>query len=472
MKTALRAFALALASTLASACTTAGTSSLPAPSVPNLATTAKLQLAVGTAHIGTPGGFFVGTNVVATFRGSDGNNATGANTPTLTGPPGFNFGENLGNGRSITGVLPSTLIAVFNNLSKGGGYPQALGQGFGPFTGVFGYGFASDNTVSNTIAQALQNSSSKFCVGLAVTAPVANVEVSAPIQNANGAGGAALPPTNVVRSGELGLPLPSGAGTNGGSADPLCPDAPASAASPYFANGFPINYYGGPPSWPSPQGYGSPSYFVGYPIGFNDFTASPVAGTYALAVAYATSTDYSTYGHLSTSAKLTNMTPLPPFTAPTISFNGDGSGIVRLIVPPGVREAIVFVRSSDCDYTANLPADNYAIVTHATGPQQVTFGSNLGPPGADGRPKHTFCTSSDLEAYNAVIRSEGGTPLAQIGFSTVLSAVGFDYPAYESSYPFNTSAAPHIANGAGQADVTTTYPTLVTPTIYDPTVGS
>jgi hypothetical protein len=41
---------------------------------------------------------------------------------------------------------------------------------------------------------------------------------------------------------------------------------------------------------------------------------------------------------------------------------------------------------------------------------------------------------------------------------TYVQAVGFDYPAYEASYPFSTSEAPTISGMTGTADITTSYP--------------
>jgi len=465
-----RGLALAALSAVLASCTTAGTAFGPVVNSPDLSKTAKLQLAVGTAQIAYATGFAVGTNVVATFRGPDGNNAAGSNTPTLTGPPGFNFGPNLGNGNAITGVLPSTFTQQYTAfLQQHTPYPVALGQGFGPFTGVFGYGLASDNTVSNTVSQGLV-AAPGLCFGIAVTGGSASVETSTGVASANGSGGSTLPATNVVRSAELGLPI--GSGTSGGVPSPTCPTGADNSGSPFFDSAFPINYYGGPPAWPSPQGYGSPAYFLGYSLGFSDFTATPVPGSYSLGVAYATSADYSSYGHAAVSAQLRAATPLPPFAKPTLRVNADGSGAVSANVPAGVTEAVIMVRTTHCDLAANAQPDNYAIVTHASGPQIIGFSSNLGPPDATGNPMHTFCTTSDLKNFNAFAKASGSPPATAYPVTSQVFAVGFDYPAYESSYPFDVSPAPKIANASGQADVTTTYPVSVQTILNDPTAGS
>ncbi len=461
---------------LLTGCTTGGTAFAPPVQPTNVAKSAKLQLAVGTATIGYNGGAALGTNFVVTFRGADGNNATGANTPTLTGPPGFSFGPNLGNSNSITGVLPSQFTEAAQNSSQPSPYPYpaSYGEGFGPFTGAFGYGFSSNNTVSNTVSQTIEaiGSGKGVCFGIAVVGFSPNVEASTGVPALNGGNSGNLPPTNVVHSAALGLPIPSG--QTGNAMFNNCPYYADSGASPFNDGTFPVNYYGGPPAWPSAQGYGNPGYFLGYPLGFTDFAERPVAGTYSLDVAYATSADYSTYGHATATATLNHATGLPPFAGPTLTVNSDGSGVVAVDVPAGVTEAVVMVRTADCDlvrtFNSILQADNYAVVVRSPGRQLVTFSSNLGPPDGSGQPKHTFCTNADLAAANATLKAEGYPAVPSASFTPLVTAVGFDYPAYEASYPFDLTSAPTIVNGAGQADVTTSYPVNAMYTIVDPTV--
>jgi hypothetical protein len=135
--------------------------------------------------------------------------------------------------------------------------------------------------------------------------------------------------------------------------------------------------------------------------------------------------------------------------APSLTINGDGSGTVLVDVPRGVTEAIVDIGTTYC-YTPAAPLQDgtlhyYSVLTKQSGPQALTLTNNLGPPDANGKATHTFCTASDAAApgYNRNIQQEYR-----------LAAVGFDYPAYEASYPQSSAILPTIANAAGQADVT------------------
>ena len=77
---------------LAAGCTTNQVGVLPSASPANIAA-ATLQFAVGTATIAeSNGGSFVGLNLVATYRQSNGEPATLINTPTLSGPADFSAG--------------------------------------------------------------------------------------------------------------------------------------------------------------------------------------------------------------------------------------------------------------------------------------------------------------------------------------------------------------------------------------------
>ena len=262
----------------------------------------------------------------------------------------------------------------------------------------------------------------------------------------------ALFATGSAISYELGLPL----GTSdqnqspcptAASSVPLFSNAPGTTNGDPNANTFPINYYGGPPAWPSPQGYGAPAFFIGFGLGFTDTPAAPVAGTYALDVAYPTSADYSTSAHISASAQLRSVAPLPLMPKPSLRINNDGSGSVSINIPSGLFESIVEVRADDCRNSASNPANNYSQVLHASGQQTVVFAAKLGPPGTDGNPSATFCSVNTL---------------------ATVSVLGFDYPAYESSYPFDHSVVPKITNGdghTGQADVTTSPPLRYPPAV-------
>ncbi len=433
-------------------CSNGATSSTPTPAVQTsqIAQTAKLQFAVGTATIQSSGGTVYGTNFVSTFRGSSGHSATLVNTPTITGPPSFVIGFP-GTPNTIAGVLPNVFNTAVLNASAQNDYglPKSFGAGLGPFVGVFGYGMAADNLVSAQVATKFSGpimSNGGLCQNLAVLSSEF-VETSAAVYTSLAFGTNSAQLSANAQSAELGNPVGSGNSYNpdvAGAGVNACPASLQPAVESGDAN-LPINYYGGPPAWPSPQGYGNPLFFVGFPVGFTDFAATPVAGKYSLDVAYPTNNTSTTYGHFDATATLANTQALPPLAITSATHNSDGTGSVVLTVPTGLFETIVFLRSADCDSTerTNAARDNYAIVTHSSGTQKLTFAANLGPPNNAGQPVPTFCQSVDG------------------GVDAVAFAVGFDYPAYESSYPFDLTQTPKITNGdghSGQADITTTLP--------------
>jgi hypothetical protein len=454
MKRIMRATAFATV-LLTVDCSTGATSSTPAVQTADIAQTSKLQFGVGTATIAYNGGVVYGTNFTATFRSADGHSATLANTPTITGPPGFAIGF-AGSPNSVGGILPNVFDQAILTATSGKTpqpLPASFGAGLGPLIGVFGYGLAADNLLSTQVALQYQSLSRQLvvCQDLNQVSyhPSFNLEASpnttvAGIINGTQTGGSLLA-TSQAYSQELGLPLGSGQQLQGGGVATTCPISPIAYQPP--DTNFPINYYGGPPAWPSGQGYGNPSFFIGYPLGFTDVAAAPAAGKYALDVAYATNATATTYGHLDATATLANQTPLSAITISSATINSDGTGSVSITVPPGLFETIVIIRNRDCDLVErpNAPNDNYAVVTHSAGSQKIVFAANLGPPNNAGNPTPTFCSDS-------------------LGAATAY-AIGFDYPAYESSYPFNVSPAPAITNGdghTGQADVTTSAPFTLT----------
>lgn len=460
-----------LAMLSSASCTNGGTSFNPPLYVANVAATSKLQLAVGTATIAiSPDAVspqtFVGTNFVTTFRGVDGHSATTSNTPTLTGPAGFNFGPFLGGTNSISGRTLAQVQAELADLNAGTPILPIVYQGFGPLIGAFGYGLASDNLVSSQLTQAIAqnnnynaNGNGPDCLGIDITGGASYQGQVAPSFNSS-TGTIFNPPTNVTRSAELALPILSSRTFNGGN----CPDsADALHAGQFSTPGapflFPINYYGGPPTWPSVLGAGNPDYFLGYPVGFTDFAVPPVVGSYALSVAFPTAPDASSYGHVDApAAQLSSIAPLGAIGLPTFVAGGDGSATVFVDVPPGVTETVVFARTPICDpavtvggSATNFQSANYSVLQRGSGRLSFYFGPTLGPPTAAGKPTHTFCSLSDFPGLGHGI---------SLGQATI-SAVGFDYPAFEASYPANTSQLPTIANGTGQADITTSYPILV-----------
>ncbi|HXW50748.1 MAG TPA: hypothetical protein VEJ41_02055 [Candidatus Acidoferrales bacterium] len=411
------------------ACTSGESGEMPDLSIPNVANIARLQMVVGTATIAEPNNNFeIGLNVVTTFRMPGGNNATLQNTPYLSGPTTFIGDPNpTTNVNLVSGTYPTIFAQQAQSLS----HPllDSLVE-FGATVGVFGYGFAGDNTVNPTTYPEVYNALG--CTDLGGILPDVG----------DGGNQPTSPSYNTARSNELALPLfaPRGCGYRGDFRF-----APLTAS-----------YYGGPPAWPSPQGYNQPAFFRGYPLGFTDFASVPELGEYTLKVQFATDSNYISSAIVTTHAYLPSTVPLPVFPQPVINVQNDGSALITVDVPPGVTEAVINVNTNDCLLIANRPSNHYSLLTRTTGPQVLYLSNNLGPPNpATGQPTHTFCTLADVAAAQPY--EPPGTVLPTTGFYG-LTAVGFDYPAFEASYPQNMSIAPVIQNATGTADVTTSNP--------------
>ncbi len=429
-----------LALTLAGAgCTTGQVGVTPNANPANLSADV-LQFAVGTATMAQQNGApFVGLNVVTTYRQPNGEPATVSNTPSLSGPANFSAGVDTATPNVIYGLPPQTVLQaglLYQQTKFFGRYTQqVIGSFFASLVGVFGYGFAPDNIVGQAPNMTLFVGAANpygDCIGIV---PLLDIPTAGNFEGSQ-------PEFNAVRYVALDLPVFSN----------QCPTG--SAGGGHLVR--PFKYYGGPPAWPSPQGFGTPAGFAGYPLGFTDFLTAPVAGKYSLSVVYPTNADATQVGKTTASATLPAgavQKPLPLFGQPVLRIQPDGSAFIDVTVPAGVTEAIVLASTTRCDFgipsSQTLPNQQYAIVTRHTGFQSLFLSSNLGPPDASGKPLHTFCNASDAVKY--------GTASA----SYSLAAVGFDYPAYEASYPQSATMTPPISNGDGhhgQADVTTANP--------------
>ncbi|MBD5655610.1 MAG: hypothetical protein IAI50_10605 [Candidatus Eremiobacteraeota bacterium] len=318
---------------------------------------------------------------------------------------------------SITGITPGQLSAAAANNAAGRPFKPSPNQVLGAVMGVFGDGLDQLNLVDPaTFAAAFPNGPFGFdeCTSN-------RYDGTGPPSLTGQAPGFENTPVPL----QLGEPCISGPGAI----------APAAA------------YYGGPPAWPSPQGYGLPTGFIGYPLGFLDFDdVVPVAGTYHLDVAYSTNGTATAYAHVGANANLSRTAPLGAFVTPVVTPQSDGSGLVTVNVPPGVTEAVVLVNDDSCQLNSSgLATQRYfSLLTRQVGPQTLLLSSKLGPPDASGNPSDTFCTAAD-----------DALPNASRNHALFVSAVGFDYPAFEASYPQSTTPTPVIANASGQADVTT-----------------
>ncbi len=256
--------------------------------------------------------------------------------------------------------------------------------------------------------------------------------------------GSAIPPTTFGASGGVtGLGFQPDNSTTAGSA------IFTRYALPFYAATKTI-YLGGPPAFPQTRDGNRATGFAGFTLGFTDFAAAPVAGSYALSVQIPTGFDGAgnpTSGTLATSASLTNLKPLPTFAAPVFAPDGAGGGSVAVTVPAGVTEAYVFVVDTAAGATDCFPGTQtrpvyYAIRTTMPGTQTLVLPANVGPTGPGATSGRSICSGDTIRTY----------------------AAGFDYPVTAAAYPFSNAQTPPITGPNGQADVTTsarvtsTYP--------------
>jgi hypothetical protein len=131
---------IALVGALLAGCASNGNAITPDVSKVNLQNTTALQIAVGTANIGTTG--TVGLNVVATFRQQNGDTAALVNTPTITGPPGFVVPATAPSSDAGTGHISAAPQNANPNIPN----PATT---FGQSGGVYSYGLDPFNLTTS-----------------------------------------------------------------------------------------------------------------------------------------------------------------------------------------------------------------------------------------------------------------------------------------------------------------------------------
>jgi hypothetical protein len=373
----------------------------------------KLQLAVGTANIfgDTPDSAVVGLNVVETFRQSKGEQTTGdsnalVDSPTLSGP----F------------ILPTTP-----------GTPDGAGATIETGPGPSDAGGSTMNSTGQPDPGAATVDASTFGVST----------------NASGQG---LEPFNftAVDTQSNGTPY-----TYVPYVQPLFDPAYGSDLNSFTP-------WGGPPAYdPDKDGLGVrdgnpiPSGVDGVSLGLDVFEGvAPATGTYNLAVTVAKNG-----GGVNTStasATLGSPALLPAITPATIALDGTGGGTVTVALPAGVTEALVQIEdigppqtgATGCN-SANFVPVYYTIEASASG--TYTLPDAIGP-GTPAAPGVTLCTAAQNQAATT---AAGGTMVTATGDVFMVQTIGFDYPAYEASYPqSNGNPAPTIVGASGQSDIT------------------
>jgi hypothetical protein len=244
---------------------------------------------------------------------------------------------------------------------------------------------------------------------------------------------------------------------------------------PFYTAGTKLTYIGGPPAFIPPPDSGGvhtstqdgtfPAGYFGYVLGFVDFAATPVVGSYDLSVVVPTgqntTTGASSYATKTATPALKSAATLAAWAAgPTFVSNGVGGGTIITNFAGGGGLTEEYIEAVDTGPGGN--GGSSACVTSplsvsypiyytfkvAPGTPAVAVPSDIGPAQPGKTQGHTFCTAADNTAS-----AGAATP----GDSVSVYGFAVDYGLYASAFPHsNGNPAPPITTGAsGQADVTT-----------------
>ncbi|HEX3469366.1 MAG TPA: hypothetical protein VHT05_14895 [Candidatus Elarobacter sp.] len=355
-----------------------------------------LEFRVGTARFsdGT-----VGLNTVVTFRSTSGGAAATTNTPKITGPTGFVVPDNAQTDPSAAGKNTDVGTNTISGTPSGG---TAITT-FGTFGGAFAYGFENINVVFGT------NPFAEFVTGVADNTALYEDQDS-PIVIGTGKG-------NVQNT--IGPKVLGGAKIGAiGNAYPM---------PLYAAEGLRLPFILGPPAVTDFHNANYSSAFLGYDSGFTSFAATPVAGSYTLAVAVPSTTQQMSASFTATAA-LSSVTPLGAESAPiVINSTGDGGATFTVGAPPsGVTNQLLYV--VDVSVTTGDPTMYTCVVP--TGGGVCTYSATSGPiPSGATTGSAPFVTGDSVYAY----------------------VVGSDYDIIAASSPINVSESPALAT---QCDIT------------------
>jgi hypothetical protein len=197
-----------------------------------------------------------------------------------------------------------------------------------------------------------------------------------------------------------------------------------------YASANAFDYLGGPPAYPFFNDGTFPPGFAGYPQGISVFEYAPVAGTYNLSVAVTPSNAPAITP--TATATLSNLTPLPALPAPTFTKDGTGGGTASVVVPADSRivETMIYI------------VDGTSGTFYTLGPLRGTGTLSAALPDKLGKCNGTNCQNG-----------AGAAPSLSTGDTYFVSAVTYDYPAFEASPPGSTTQTPTITGANGQADV-------------------
>ena len=390
-----------LAALILAGCSGSGTSPQSPQTVANISAD-TLQMNVGTANLaGT-----IGTNVAVTYRQAAGQTDPGGSavlvsSPTLTIPntlTGTAGGADSYGSTILTGPASGELgTHVMTSITQA---PGATGAAtFGIDGGAFGLGIEPFNYVAPLGAAG-------------VTGKPANV-VPYPVPLYDTLGGS---PAN-------------GAGTNPNS----------------FIPG------GGPPAFNLAGNVAATQAgFNGISLGLDVFALAPAVGTYTLSVPVPTFSNGTPTA--TASSAMTTVVPLPAFAPPVAVLAASGALTLTYVLPAGVTEAYIQVTDYGPTVLQGTSLGTSCVMGADGAPASlaspVYYTAEVTASGTTTLPAGSICTAAQNTTAN------GG---ASDGDAFTVQGIGFDYPAFEASYPNSLGKPAPTLTGSSrgtQSDIT------------------
>ncbi len=191
------------------------------------------------------------------------------------------------------------------------------------------------------------------------------------------------------------------------------------------SGGNPIEFRGGPPSYPNVLDGTYPSGFEGFTQGFVEFDTPPVAGAYGLSIVVAAGNAATVTVTGKPGGTITNTAGSlgAIAAAPTFVEDGAGGGTASCTTPATATETLV-------DITDVTAVTFFSSVVKGGGAITTTFKPNLG----------------------AYVSGVAGPTLTS-GDEYSVSCIAANYPAFESGPPSNLQELPQITGANGQADI-------------------